>query len=133
MYVRSASPLLDGTPVQRCYGHMPPVAPAAHQARSLAAFLGLAVGDAYGRPLEFVRGDRVRTLPVSLAPGEFRWTDDTHMAMYLARAILDVAPRGGPFDDDAFGHAVAARFVEWSHDPEGSPRFNLIAGTDSAA
>ncbi len=85
--------------------------------RALAAFLGLAAGDAYGRPLEFIRGERVRTLPVSLAPTEFRWTDDTHMAMYLARAILDVAPRGGPFDEDAFGHAVAARFVEWAHDP----------------
>ncbi|MFI5299484.1 MAG: ADP-ribosylglycohydrolase family protein [Polyangiales bacterium] len=88
-----------------------------HESRSIAALLGLAVGDAYGRPLEFVRGDRVRTLPVSIERGEFRWTDDTHMAMYLARAILDVSGGARPFDDDAFGHAVGARFIEWSHDP----------------
>ncbi|MFI5297239.1 MAG: ADP-ribosylglycohydrolase family protein [Polyangiales bacterium] len=87
------------------------------EARSIAALLGLAVGDAYGRPLEFVRGDRVRTMPVTIKSGEFRWTDDTHMAMYVARAILDVSDGGRPFNDDAFGHAVAARFIEWSHDP----------------
>lgn len=95
-----------------------PSAPPSFPARARAAFLGLAAGDAYGRPLEFVRGERVRTLPVRVSPGEFRWTDDTHMALYLARAILDVAEGpGSALDDDAFGHAVAARFVEWAHDP----------------
>jgi ADP-ribosylglycohydrolase len=96
---------------RRCDGMMRPT----FEARSIAAFLGLAVGDAYGRPLEFVRGERVRTLPIRIEPGEFCWTDDTHMAMYLARAILDVG--AGPFEDNAFGHAVGARFIEWSHDP----------------
>lgn len=103
-------------------------------ARSLAALLGLAAGDAFGQPLEFVRGDRVRTLPVRIEPGVFCWTDDTHMAMYLARAILDVAKKGQPFDDDAFGHAVGARFIEWSHDPltpSTAPGNTCLAGVAS--
>jgi ADP-ribosylglycohydrolase len=92
-------------------------APFSFPHRANAAFLGLAIGDAYGRPLEFERGARVRTLPVSLANGDFMWTDDTHMALYLARAILDLPARGDGLDGEAFGHAVAARFVEWAHDP----------------
>ncbi len=100
--------------------------------RCIGAFLGLAVGDALGRPLEFLRGARVRTEAVSLTPGVFRWTDDTHMALYLARAILDV----GAFDEDRFGHAVGKRFVEWSHDPltpSTAPGGTCLAGTASYA
>ena len=83
--------------------------------RASGAFLGLALGDAFGRPLEFARGEDVRTRPVSIEPGKFKWTDDTHMAIYLARAVLDVS--GKPFDEEAFGAAVGLRFVEWLHDP----------------
>jgi len=67
--------------------------------RASGAFLGLALGDAFGRPLEFARGEDVRTRPVSIEPGKFKWTDDTHMAIYLARAVLDVS--GKPFDEEA--------------------------------
>jgi len=83
--------------------------------RAVAAFLGLAVGDAYGRPLEFVRGSSVRTKPVDVRPGKFIWTDDTHMALYLGQAVLDLPDRA--FDDDALGHAIGKRFVEWEADP----------------
>ena len=83
--------------------------------RCLNAFLGLALGDAYGRPLEFVSGPRVRTLRVDTSPGAFMWTDDTHMSLYLAEAVLH-APLEG-LDADAFAHAVGTRFVAWSEDP----------------
>ncbi len=83
--------------------------------RARGALLGLALGDAWGQPLEFLQGRRVRTQPVSLEPGIFRWTDDTHMALYLAEALLSLPP--GPFDEQAFGDAVAARWVAWLHDP----------------
>jgi ADP-ribosylglycohydrolase len=83
--------------------------------RASGAFLGLALGDAFGRPLEFARGEDVRTRPVSIEPGQFKWTDDTHMAIYLSRAVLDVSCK--PFDEEAFGTAVGRRFVEWLHDP----------------
>ncbi len=83
--------------------------------RARAAFLGLALGDAYGRPLEFLRGARVRTAPVDLSPGVFRWTDDTHMALYLAQAALEHGP--GPVDAGRFGAAVGAQFSAWLDDP----------------
>lgn len=90
---------------------MPPLPPD----RCAGAFLGLALGDAWGRPLEFLRGPAVRSSAVSLRPGEFHWTDDTHMALYLAEAVLAQPP--GPLDADAFGRAVGARFLAWLHDP----------------
>lgn len=84
----------------------------------MGAFLGLAYGDAFGAPLEFVRGPAVRTWPVDIRPGAFRWTDDTHMSLYLAEALLDPASRafdGAP--QDALGHAIAAGFMRWADDP----------------
>ncbi|MCB9778030.1 MAG: ADP-ribosylglycohydrolase family protein [Alphaproteobacteria bacterium] len=84
--------------------------------RARAAFLGLALGDAYGRPLEFVLLPAVRTQPVSLEPGVFQWTDDTHMSLYLARAILDLDPDDAR-EEDPLGRAVGRRFAEWADDP----------------
>lgn len=83
--------------------------------RARGAFLGLALGDAWGRPLEFLSGPRVRTEPVDLAPGAFRWTDDTHMALYLAQALL--ALPAGLFDEEAFGAALAEQWLCWLRDP----------------
>ena len=83
--------------------------------RARGAFLGLALGDAWGQPLEFIRGHRVRTQPVSLEPGVFRWTDDTHMALFLAEAVLSLEP--GPLDEDHFGTAVGEHWLRWLHDP----------------
>lgn len=86
-----------------------------YQDRARAALLGLACGDAYGRPLEFVRGERARTLRVSIDAGSFRWTDDTHMSTYVAEALRGEV--GRPFDGQRFGRAVADAFVRWAHDP----------------
>jgi ADP-ribosylglycohydrolase len=82
--------------------------------RARASFLGLALGDAYGAPLEFINDESVRDQPVEITAGRFMWTDDTHMSIYLAKAILDLPAHG--LTSDAFGTAVAKRFVEWSHD-----------------
>ena len=59
------------------------------QDRAIAAVLGLALGDAYGRPLEFLSGDAVRSTYVSVDPNDFMWTDDTHMSIYLGQALLN--------------------------------------------
>jgi len=83
--------------------------------RALGSFLGLALGDAYGRPLEFISGARVRTAPVPIRPGEFVWTDDTHMSLYLAEAVLAQGP--DRLNDDSFGNAVGAAFSRWLDDP----------------
>lgn len=81
--------------------------------RGKAAFLGLALGDAYGRTLEFVSGPTVRTLPVDMSKP--MWTDDTHMSLYLAEACLDHGP--GPLDENRFGDAVGKQFSLWLDDP----------------
>ncbi len=83
--------------------------------RCARAFLGLALGDAFGRPLEFLGVRAARTAPVDRRPGAFRWTDDTHMALYLAEAVLASPP--GPLDADAFGTRVGERFSAWLDDP----------------
>ena len=107
---------------------MPPI-PTQFADRARAAFLGLALGDAYGRPLEFISGRAVRTTPAG--PGhDFRWTDDTHMSMYLAQAMLEHGP--GPVDADAFAVAVGTQFVAWKQDPltpSTAPGNTCMAGT----
>jgi ADP-ribosylglycohydrolase len=97
--------------------------------RGRAAFLGLALGDAYGAPLEFLSSGSVRTHPVRIEAGHFRWTDDTHMALYLAEATLAHGP--GPVDADRFGLAVGAAFSAWLDDPltgTTAPGSTCIAG-----
>lgn len=83
--------------------------------RSAGAFLGLSLGDAYGRPLEFLRGAHMRSLVVSTRKGELVWTDDTHMALYLAEAVLESGP--DVLDADAFGLRVGEAFSRWLADP----------------
>jgi ADP-ribosylglycohydrolase len=80
-----------------------------------AAFLGLALGDAYGRPLEFISGERVRTSKVHIDSNLFMWTDDTHMSLYLADAVLQMSQ--DTFTEDAFGHLVGDSFSLWFEDP----------------
>jgi ADP-ribosyl-[dinitrogen reductase] hydrolase len=65
--------------------------------RFRGALLGLAVGDAVGTTVEFLRRGSFRPVtgmtgggPFRLRPGE--WTDDTSMALCLATSLLD---RGG--------------------------------------
>jgi len=79
--------------------------------RAIGAFVGLAVGDAVGGPMEFV--DRDSCPPITdmigggyfgLEPGE--WTDDTSMALCLADSLL---ARGGVVDPQ---HLLAS-FWRW--------------------
>ena len=62
--------------------------------RYRGALIGLAVGDALGAPLEFMRPgtfdpvtDMVGGGPHGLMPGE--WTDDTSMALCLAESLIE--------------------------------------------
>ncbi|MEC8378795.1 MAG: ADP-ribosylglycohydrolase family protein [Myxococcota bacterium] len=83
--------------------------------RAIGAFLGLAAGDAYGRPLEFITGLKVRQARVSTTPHDFMWTDDTHMSLYLADALLSVASQN--FSPNALGEAIGQAFSKWYEDP----------------
>ncbi|MDG1483442.1 MAG: ADP-ribosylglycohydrolase family protein [Myxococcota bacterium] len=99
--------------------------------KARAAVLGLALGDAYGRRLEFLRGEQVRTTPAG--PGhDFMWTDDTHMSLYLGEAILDFG--GGALHADEFGQCVGAQFSAWLADPltpSTAPGNTCIAGVQA--
>jgi ADP-ribosylglycohydrolase len=83
--------------------------------RAVGAFLGLACGDAFGAPLEFVSLPRVRTQARPVNPESFQWTDDTHMSLYLGKAILDLPPKTR--DMQWLGSQIASRWVEWLNDP----------------
>jgi ADP-ribosylglycohydrolase len=100
--------------------------------RCQGAFLGLGLGDAYGRPLEFMTGRLVRDTRVSTLAGDFRWTDDTHMALYLAEAVLSLGP--DVLDPDVFGLAVGTQFSRWLDDPlmpSTAPGNTCIAGASA--
>lgn len=78
--------------------------------RALGAFVGLAVGDALGTPLEFSKRDSLPHLtemtgggPFVLAPGQ--WTDDTAMALALADSLVRCDGLN-PLD-------LMGRFVAW--------------------
>ncbi len=88
----------------------PPIAGVADRARGV--MVGLAIGDAFGAPVEFDppqaiagRRDELRLLPgggtFGWTPGEF--TDDTQMSLVLARHLVD-----GPLDQVGLSEAFAA-------------------------
>ena len=82
--------------------------------RTAGVLLGLACGDALGRPVEFRSGDRIAAEYGTLREmvGQGTWnkpagtvTDDTDMALCIATSVVD---RKG-FDPSD----VADRFVDW--------------------
>ena len=81
--------------------------------RAIGTLLGLALGDAYGRTLEFVSGEAVRTNRVSIDPNVFMWTDDTHMSIYLAQALLNC----NHYSEDHFAEKLGEQFLFWLEDP----------------
>ncbi|MBK8638704.1 MAG: ADP-ribosylglycohydrolase family protein [Chromatiaceae bacterium] len=97
--------------------------------RARGALLGLACGDRFGAPLEFVADASVRYREVPLG----HWTDDTHMSLYLGEAVLAYGPatRFWPFDPERFGTCVGEAFVRWLHDPltpTTAPGLTCLAG-----
>jgi hypothetical protein len=95
--------------------------------RVRGCLLGLAVGDAYGAPLEFLHRREILSRcgpegPDDLAPwgghAEGSFTDDTQMSIATARGLLDWraasgwAP-GAAVDHEALAQAVLLRYLEW--------------------
>ncbi|MCX5070916.1 ADP-ribosylglycohydrolase family protein [Micromonospora lupini] len=93
--------------------------PAIHAASG--ALFGLAFGDAVGKDIEFTRYDTIverygssgpRQLPIPALV-----TDDTQMALVVARALIDYGPP--PYDTHALTTALRVGFVDWSTLVEG--------------
>jgi ADP-ribosyl-[dinitrogen reductase] hydrolase len=81
--------------------------------RAVGAFVGLAVGDALGAPVEFCRRGTFAPVVSMLGGGRFalhpgQWTDDTSMAICLAESLL--------FDPYLDVMDLAHRFVRWVED-----------------
>ena len=79
------------------------------------AFLGLALGDAYGRTLEFVSGEAVQQNAVLIDSNTFMWSEETHISLYIADAVLQMPQ--SKFDADQFGHLVGSYMTTWLDDP----------------
>ena len=96
------------------------------------SFLGLALGDAFGRPLEFVSGAPVQTNKVLIDAHSFMWTDETHMSLYIADAVLQMPQ--SKFTENAFGHLIGSYLSLWLEDPltpSTNPGNTTIAGVEN--
>lgn len=85
------------------------------------AMLGLAVGDALGYPVEFMKR---ATMPERLeAPSLF--SDDTQLSIAVARALVT-----GERDLERFGEALAIELLAWENSPENNraPGAACLAG-----
>jgi ADP-ribosylglycohydrolase len=93
--------------------------------------LGLALGDALGRPLEFLSLEEIRERygETALAgPDEpLRCTDDTSMTVAVAEALV----AAGADEPEALMSAVVERFVAWRSEvkPEDSPGNTCLEAT----
>jgi ADP-ribosylglycohydrolase len=100
--------------------------------RIRGCLLGLAVGDAYGAPLEFLRRREILDQfgpdgPAELAtwgghPGGC-FTDDTQMSIATARGLLDWRKESGwapraTIDHAALAQAIWQRYLEWHRSRE---------------
>ena len=83
--------------------------------RAVGAFVGLAVGDALGAPVEFKRRGSFALVSEMLSGGYFRlpagaWTDDTAMALCLADALM--------YDEKIDSSDLLNRFWRWASEGE---------------
>ncbi len=91
------------------------------------ALLGTALGDAVGAPFEgreLVSRDAVESWLQADRP--LRWTDDTHMALTLARVLRD---QGDALDPERLGDAFAAAYAAepWRGYGAGPPQVFALA------
>jgi len=79
---------------------------------------GLAIGDALGRPNEFLPLDSIRVKygdrGIQELPEPALFTDDTQMSIAVAEALIEA----GEKDIESIMHAVKEEFVKWSHSPD---------------
>lgn len=88
---------------------------------AVGMLVGLAVGDALGAPLEFQEPREPKNYITRFVTGGVHdvdigeWTDDTAMALAMAKGLLDCNGKFRP-------HAVMKRFLEWYDEGQHIPR-----------
>ncbi len=84
-----------------------------------AILYGLALGDALGRPTEFMPLAEIKSQygvsGIQELPEHVLYTDDTQMTIALTEGLLDV---GLDASLEEQMNAIGQRFIEWSHSPE---------------
>lgn len=75
----------------------------------VGAYVGFALGDAYGAPFEFLKGGACQGFKPR-PDATLQWTDDTHMSLYLGDVIL--AKRLSMTAED-----LGAAWIKWLNDP----------------
>lgn len=107
------------------------MSPTTLQSRARGMILGAALGDAFGRPVEFMTWEEIRRRhgPDGLQEpdGSLRPTDDTSMTVAVARALAE-AGADGP---EALMAAVVREFVRWREvlRPDDAPGTTCLEAT----
>jgi ADP-ribosylglycohydrolase len=87
-----------------------------HKAKGV--IYGLAVGDALGRPTEFLSLSRIKAAygdkGIRELPEPALFTDDTQMSIAIAEALI----KAGERDVESIMDAVRDAFIQWRHSPE---------------
>jgi ADP-ribosylglycohydrolase len=98
-----------------------------------AILYGLALGDAFGAPVEFLTLPQIKTaygtLGIQQPPNPALYTDDTQMTVALAEGLLD-AGLDAPIDSQM--QAVGSRFIDWLNSPDNdrAPGRTCISGVE---
>jgi len=90
--------------------------------RSSGCLFGLAMGDAFGAPVEFLSYEQIvdrwpEGKLVDLEGDPIRVTDDTQMAMAVGEAI-SICKSSGPLTPDRVENALRDGFVQWLNSPD---------------
>ncbi len=93
-------------------------------ARKIAGCMwGLALGDALGKPVEFLPYPRIvehhGPAGITNVPRNGIWTDDTEMTIAVAKGLLSLDPNGASIE--ATGAAIAREYVAWLDHPGHAP------------
>jgi len=89
---------------------------------ALLSLEGLSVGDAFGESCFHLSPQQINNL--SLPPGPWRWTDDTHMAL----SIVEVLQEHAYIHQDALANAFARRYSEQPWRGYGGGAMQLLTG-----
>jgi len=89
--------------------------------RATRSLEGLSLGDAFGELFFYFSAEHA-TLQ-DLPPSNWRWTDDTHMAL----SIVEILGRCGRIDQDALAEAFALRYMEEPNRGYGGGARRLLA------
>ena len=91
---------------------------------------GLAIGDALGKPTEFLSLAEIKTRygkqGITELPDPALYTDDTQMSIAIAEALI----RAGDQDIETLMQEVRHEFIKWSHPPDNNraPGQTCLAG-----